>query len=78
MEPRLRRRKSRPPLLLIEKYPEAAFQAQALSAHLKAYAYAPWPGGADPNRYGAGILDIVAALALSPCETVECYIHPEP
>jgi subtilisin len=64
--------------LLIERYPEARRQAQSLGAHLRAYAYRPVGSTYDPYLYGAGILDVVAALQASPCSTQACILHRDP
>lgn len=66
-------------MAVISTYEDTCYQSQAIRWWLRERAYGPGGHGGAPNLYGAGILDIAAALAAgSPCEVTECYIPPRP
>lgn len=66
-------------MAIISTYEDTRYQSQAIRWWLQEHAYGPGGQWANPNLYGAGILDVVAALAAgSPCDVIECYIPVRP
>lgn len=62
---------------LIANHPDARRQNEAIGAWLEQHSYQT--GLHDPLKYGAGILNVYAAVqAGSPCQTGLCSPHPDP
>lgn len=59
-------------VLLMQLWPESRHSPFNVMNHFKSHAYTGTPGF-DPNRMGAGVLDVVAALSHDPCAS-ECSV----